>query len=163
MSAAVYAIVHVASGDSYIGSSVDIDTRWRKHRETLRRGAHHSRRLQAAWVKFGEAAFVFKRLVVCAVETLYMYEQRLIHGLKPAFNIRSTGYCHTPESKAAIAKARRDRCVVRDGMTLPELCAKHGFKRSTVNMRLRRGWTLDQALSEPLVVGRSGPYWSAAR
>lgn len=163
MRAAVYAIVHVATGDSYIGSSADIETRWRKHREKLRRGAHHSRRLQAAWDVFGEAAFVFKDLVICAVDTLYMYEQRLIHGLKPAFNHKSTGAVHTAESRAAIAKARHDRCIVRDGLSLPELAARHGLRHGTVHMRLQRGWTLDEALTQPLIRGRAPVSWAARR
>jgi group I intron endonuclease len=154
MSAAVYAIVHTETGDTYIGSSADPETRWRKHREQLRRGQHHSSRLQAAWAKFGEAAFAFKRLIICLPENLYMYEQRLIRALGPAFNRKSTGSVHTAESRAAIGRARRDRSVVRDGLTLPELCAKLGFKHTTVHMRLKRGWTLDEALSQPLISGR---------
>jgi group I intron endonuclease len=55
----VYAIVHLASGRRYIGSSNDVPVRWKGHRSDLRRGVHHATTLQNAWNKDGEAAFGF--------------------------------------------------------------------------------------------------------
>jgi hypothetical protein len=53
----VYAIRHAASGRACVGSSSNIGGRWRLHRSLLRRGVHHSPRLQRTWDKYGEAAF----------------------------------------------------------------------------------------------------------
>lgn len=43
----------------YIGESVDIKSRWYTHKSELRRGVHHSERLQKEWKKYGEKAFRF--------------------------------------------------------------------------------------------------------
>ena len=43
----------------YIGESVDIKSRWHTHKSELRRGVHHSERLQKDWKKYGEKAFRF--------------------------------------------------------------------------------------------------------
>lgn len=58
----IYAIVHVASGDRYVGSTVVISERWAAHRCDLRHNRHHCVRLQKAWNKFGESTFEFRIL-----------------------------------------------------------------------------------------------------
>ena len=57
MASGIYRIVCRANGKFYLGSSSNIDVRWQGHLSLLRRGAHHSRRLQQAWNEFGETAF----------------------------------------------------------------------------------------------------------
>lgn len=59
----VYAITS-PSGKQYIGSTADIDLRWRQHRRRLDRGVHHARALQAAWRKYGAESFTFSVLEV---------------------------------------------------------------------------------------------------
>ncbi len=86
MVAGIYAIEHSASGKRYIGSAVSFERRWRKHRAQLRGGGHHSVALQRAWDKYGEAAFVFKKLLVCAGRHLLLYEQRALDVMRPAYN-----------------------------------------------------------------------------
>lgn len=54
----VYAIRCPAG--AYVGRTRDMRVRWANHRAVLRRGKHHSRRLQAAWDKYGESAFQFE-------------------------------------------------------------------------------------------------------
>ena len=57
----VYAICNLFDGraTAYIGSSKDIERRWRDHVALLRSGRHPNPYLQAAWDKYGEAAFEF--------------------------------------------------------------------------------------------------------
>ena len=57
----VYEICNLHDGKttSYVGSSVNIGTRWRQHVWALRRGRHHNSRLQRAWDEYGEGAFSF--------------------------------------------------------------------------------------------------------
>lgn len=116
MNTGIYSIVHVDSGRRYIGSAVHFDQRWRVHRCQLRKGTHHSRHLQTAWNKYGEGAFLFKRMLVCAKDDLIFYEQRLVDGFKAAdgrfgFNASPVvgsrlGMKHTDEARAKI-KAKR--------------------------------------------------------
>lgn len=41
--------------------------------------------------------------------------------------------------------------VENDYYTLPQLARKYGLKRSTLEMRINRGWSLEKALSTPVV------------
>lgn len=116
MNTGIYAIEHVASGRVYIGSAASFAQRWRIHLCLLRKGKHHSPFLQAAWNKYGEAAFVFRKLLVCSKADLIDYEQRAIDAYSSAnrsfgFNARllassNLGVRHNEEARAKIKAAR---------------------------------------------------------
>jgi group I intron endonuclease len=55
----IYAIRHLESGKVYVGSASNISKRWHRHKKDLRLGVHRNKHLQAAWIKYGEEAFVF--------------------------------------------------------------------------------------------------------
>jgi len=74
----VYAVENTVNNRCYIGSASDYKSRWHTHRSSLRRGKHHSFILQRAWDKYGEDAFVFKVLVICALEQRIEYENCLM-------------------------------------------------------------------------------------
>src|SRR5678816_1164136 len=152
MRSGVYSITHIPSGRAYIGSAAYVASRWANHRHRLRQGKHHVAALQAAWNADGEDAFRWKHLIVCPIEDLRRVETEMIQSLRPAFNtrgLRDVGVKHTPEGIAKIAEATRSRYVVRDGLTLRELALRHGVYPKTVQKRLERGWTLDDALGIP--------------
>lgn len=54
---AIYAIRHIESGKSYVGSAVVLSRRWKYHKNRLRRNEHHSSYFQNAWNLYGEKAF----------------------------------------------------------------------------------------------------------
>lgn len=57
----VYSIVHVASGKRYVGSAAQsFRARMNGHLSALRKGRHHSIRLQRSWNKYGEDAFEWR-------------------------------------------------------------------------------------------------------
>ena len=58
----VYGIIHIPSRNAYIGSSVDIDRRFREHKRSLKKNSHYCSYLQRAWNKYGEQQFEFKIL-----------------------------------------------------------------------------------------------------
>lgn len=78
MQSGVYVIVHVESGKLYVGSAVNLRKRLGEHRRILRLGRHDSKRLQAAWNKYGESAFAFAVLQYRPVNQLLPTEQRWI-------------------------------------------------------------------------------------
>jgi group I intron endonuclease len=55
----IYWIKNTQNGNFYVGSSTQRYVRWKTHKNKLRAGNHHCRHLQAAWNKYGEAAFEF--------------------------------------------------------------------------------------------------------
>ena len=78
------------SGKFYIGSAVNIRTRWKTHRKQLRGGIHHSVVLQRASEKHGLDNLIFQVLLVCEPCNLLMYEQRAMDVLKPQYNVSPT-------------------------------------------------------------------------
>jgi group I intron endonuclease len=60
----VYAVIHRLSEDAYVGCSARLEVRWTEHKRQLTLGRHSSPRLQAAWDKDGETAFMFTILAV---------------------------------------------------------------------------------------------------
>jgi hypothetical protein len=55
----VYAIRNTVDGAMYVGSTLHIDERWGQHRAALDRASHPDEQLQAAWIRYGAAAFEF--------------------------------------------------------------------------------------------------------
>lgn len=72
----VYLIKNTLTDTAYVGSSVNIKTRWTVHKSSLRGGYHANVHLQRAWNKYGEQAFQFVVLELCSVETLREIEQK---------------------------------------------------------------------------------------
>ena len=59
MARGIYKIINVVNNKFYVGSAVDLKRRKTRHFSELRTGKHNNQHLQAAWVKYGEQAFVF--------------------------------------------------------------------------------------------------------
>lgn len=55
----IYYIKNKYNKRVYVGSSVDIKSRWRSHRSALKNNTHHCKELQEDWNKHGEYAFEF--------------------------------------------------------------------------------------------------------
>lgn len=55
----IYAIRNTINGKVYVGSALDIRTRWYSHRCCLNKGTHGNQHLQWAWKKYGAEAFCF--------------------------------------------------------------------------------------------------------
>ena len=61
----VYQILCVKTGKRYIGSSCDIQKRWRGHCQKLNSNKHDNIHLQRAWNKYGQEAFRLCLLEKC--------------------------------------------------------------------------------------------------
>lgn len=112
----IYSISNKRNGKVYIGSAVNLRQRFFKHRHDLRKGNHHSIKLQNAWNKYGPDAFSFDVIeTINDKENLASREQFWIDQLKAAtranYNILPTAYSrlgskHTKKTKAKISKSR---------------------------------------------------------
>ncbi len=58
----VYLILQISSRKCYIGSSVNIRSRWATHKRYLRKNSHDNMHLQNSWNKYGENSFTFSIL-----------------------------------------------------------------------------------------------------
>jgi group I intron endonuclease len=130
----IYAIKNTKTGDIYIGSSVTVHQRWYSHRSHLRRGIHHSPKLQRAWKKYGEDAFSFDILeVVPDASELFAREQRWLDELKPFADQR--GYNNHPSAGGArghkLSQAVRDAMSAsRTGRKMPAMSPEQKAKLS---------------------------------
>lgn len=129
MNTGIYQITNLQNGKCYVGSAVSFKKRWKEHLRQLSNGDHHSTVMQRAWNKYGEAAFEFKKLFVCAKADLIWFEQRAIDALKPAYNICKVagsvlGYRHTDEAKAAAAQRATGNTHRRGRKEPAEVCER---------------------------------------
>lgn len=115
MNCGIYSITS-PSGNKYIGSSIDIHSRWSGHRCELSKNRHHSSALQNASNKYGLENLEFKVELICGEKDLLLYEQIYIDYLKPEYNIcpiagRTTGYKHTKESLEKMSKIHKGKIL----------------------------------------------------
>jgi len=70
----IYCFRNNVTNKVYVGSSIDISYRKRKHLETLRANRHRNQFFQRAFIKYGEIAFSFSVLETCLREELQLRE-----------------------------------------------------------------------------------------
>jgi len=108
----IYAIIHKATGNQYVGQSSNIEKRFTQHRVDLKRGKHCNPKLQNAWNKYGEAEFEFMVLEECEADNLDEREQSYI-DTKPWFNIalfansNMRGRKHSEKSLAKMSQVKK--------------------------------------------------------
>jgi group I intron endonuclease len=83
----IYAIKNNITKFMYVGSSKNIESRWKRHQHDLACGTHHNTHLQRAWNKYGSAAFEWEVLQECNIEFLLEQEQKLLDSENNLYNI----------------------------------------------------------------------------
>lgn len=78
MTIGVYSIVCKATDSIYIGSSNNIELRWKAHKNHLSKGIHVNRYLQRAYDKYGLSDFNFTIIEECSEDRLIEREQYYI-------------------------------------------------------------------------------------
>ena len=95
----VYLIWNIKTHKMYVGStSRCFSDRWSRHRSGLRSKTHANPKLQAAWNKYGESAFVFLVFQVCSdKDSVIASEQRAIDS----FDAVNKGYNVLPSAESS--------------------------------------------------------------
>lgn len=99
----VYGILNTITNKWYIGSSIELSRRFGRHLWELRKGIHHSQKLQRSFDKHGEGAFQFKILLVCEIKDVEMFESRAIK----AYDSYKNGYNVAAEAKGGFMRGRK--------------------------------------------------------
>lgn len=105
----IYQIYCIISKEKYIGSSIDIKERWRRHKKDLRGNRSHSIILQRAWNKYGEDNFEFSLIEECDVSNLLQKEQFYLDNIKPVYNICTSAFSTFEEKIQKKLKRKKDR------------------------------------------------------
>lgn len=90
MISGIYCITNTVNGKHYVGSSVNILERWKRHTRLLQNNRHHSTHLQNAWNKYGLDKFEFSIVLICDPQNVLIYEQCFIDFLHPEYNVSPT-------------------------------------------------------------------------
>jgi group I intron endonuclease len=155
----IYLIRSTRDGKFYVGSTVNMRSRWNVHRRALRSGTHHNAHLQSAWNKYGESHFEFVVLKHAPTEKLLEAEQSWIDRTRctdrsVGFNISSLA-CTAGESLARTWDGFYDpdgmRCSItnlfdfcrRRGLDFPSM---HRLAKGRSKPKSYRGWTHENSV-----------------
>jgi len=122
----VYSITNRLDSKKYIGSSArNVEKRWSRHLILLRRGVHKNTYLQNVFNKYGEKVFEFRPLLVCSPSDVLSYEQTLIDGLHPEYNLcpnatSMLGYQFTPDQKKRMSISHFGQVPWNKGVPMTE-------------------------------------------
>lgn len=83
----IYKITNLITNKVYIGSSKNLNKRYKEHFNSLKNNNHHSSKLQRSYNKYKENAFKFEILEECNIDKLIEREQYYMDNYKPFFNI----------------------------------------------------------------------------
>ena len=165
MNSGAYLILNTKNNNKYVGSSGGLAGREKAHIRLLRKQTHYNAYLQRAWNKYGEDAFEFHTLALCAREkrSLLALEQFYFRLLRPEYNMLPTagsslGYTQTKEHRAkrsAAMMGKRHASGYRqtDEHKAKKAAAMKGYKHSVETrakmsaQRKGKPWTSAQYVS----------------
>lgn len=87
----IYQITNIINGHKYIGSSININKRWKQHIYYLLKNRHHSPYMQNAFNLYKQENFKFEVLQETPEHNLIILEQYYIDLLKPEYNLGVVG------------------------------------------------------------------------
>jgi group I intron endonuclease len=146
----IYQIRNTETGAVYVGSALDIDGRWKRHKRTLNRGVHHSAKFQNAWNKYGVDKFEISVLEFVDSAYLIQREQFWLDQTdaagKNGYNIlrnagSSLGLKHSPETLLKISRAHKGKTISAEARAA--VSAAHKGKPISEKAKISRAasWT----------------------
>ena len=104
MKTGIYKITNTNTNKVYIGSAVNIELRWKEHLNDLKKGLHHSIKLQRSFNKHGVNSFKFEIIEQCDRKDLIKHEQAYIDLLKAY----SEGYNSSPTAGSRLGSGQSE-------------------------------------------------------
>jgi len=158
MKCGCYLIRNVVNGHCYAGSSLNVPARLKEHRADLHKGRHDNRYLQAAFRKYGEAAFIFYQVLVCDPGTRTMYEKLLIDRFGVYNLAKDPELPGVVQHRSASFKEKRRKVMLGN----QQLKGFHHSVETIAEMKRTRKRTAAQRLaqSEKMKVIRAARPWS---
>lgn len=123
----IYVIECRANGKKYVGSSINMNKRWRNHVWHLTRGTHHNRHLQSAWSKYGRDQFTHSVLEIVEDPSVLLERERYhiqhLDAYCSGYNLVAhpehnlLGFKHSDETREKMSRKAKERGRVTDHMT----------------------------------------------
>ncbi len=149
MNPIIYIIADKASGNCYVGSTINPSVRWKRHLYELKKGTHHSYKLQICFNKVGENGIAFSIVQKTDKNDMDAAEQNWITKLdsvKNGMNVCPIAYNpgsfpKSEEHKAKIGKAHKGRKNTEEAKERMSLAAKTR-KQRTMTEEQKAAWKL---------------------
>lgn len=133
----VYKIINTINNKIYVGSSIKLNSRFRRHTYALEKSQHHNPHLQRAWNKYSEDSFEFKIIEqVDDKEILIEREQYWINKLNPEYNIRKIARSNLGLKMSE--KSKEIMSIKHSGKNNPFYSKKHSNKVRTHLSKIRK-------------------------
>jgi group I intron endonuclease len=118
MASGIYAIKNIVTKKYYIGSTRNFKKRWSEHKYHLKRGTHHSLKLQRSYDKHGLASFEFS--ILKEVEEPELLEEiekefiELYEAWQSGYNVLKRGAKLTDYEEGSIRNVSNGAYVTRE-------------------------------------------------
>jgi group I intron endonuclease len=121
----IYQIRNIINNKVYIGSSVNINKRFREHEIGLEKGIHYNKHLQRSWNEYKKDNFLFEILEKVKDKNLLLEREQYWMNIKDSSNIENgynlsptagntLGYKHTEETKKKIGKIHKGKVLSQE-------------------------------------------------
>ena len=124
----IYQILCVPTGKVYIGSSNDLNNRYRQHFVALKSGTHANTYLQRAYSRYGHDAFVFSILELVPIELLIEREQYWMDATQCC--LRSRGFNRVPKAGSNTGFKRSAVLRAADSARAKERMSRPGMREA---------------------------------
>jgi len=144
--ACVYQILNIKNNKRYIGSTLQKNIRFNKHKNELRNNNHPNVYLQEDWNKYSEDDFVFKILCdnITEIDKLNQeqnfinsFDFNTLYNIQPNSNLSMRGAKFTERHKNRLRKAMRGKTPARSTI---QAC----IKKNTIN--------IDESIKQNIIV-----------
>ena len=130
----IYCIENLETNKKYIGQSVDVNDRWRRHKYDLNKNSHDNSYLQNAWNKYGEEYFSFYILEYCSADLLDEKERYYIDYYNTldrdlGYNLKSGGQDHNFQCEEVRKKISESNKKVYQNSNLREIRSNDALKQ----------------------------------